>query len=66
MTEAAKKTLIVNCPKCKVKHNYYDSEFRPFCSDRCQTGDQAMWAEEGYSIPVKPSSDFEDEGGLIN
>jgi endogenous inhibitor of DNA gyrase (YacG/DUF329 family) len=48
--ENAKK-LNVKCPKCKKAFNYYSSEFRPFCSERCKMIDLGHWMEETYTIP---------------
>ncbi|MEC7181689.1 MAG: DNA gyrase inhibitor YacG, partial [Bdellovibrionota bacterium] len=31
--------------------NYYDSDFRPFCSERCKQIDLGHWLEESYNIP---------------
>ena len=42
--------LKIECPKCKVQFNYYDSEFRPFCSNKCQMIDLGRWLDEGYNI----------------
>jgi len=51
----------VNCPTCKksVKWNE-QSEFRPFCSDRCQKIDLGAWADESYSIPTEIKDDWND------
>ena len=37
------KALTVECPECKKKFNYYISEFRPFCSERCKLIDLGQW-----------------------
>lgn len=43
----------VTCPTCKGAALYDSSnESRPFCSSRCQLGDLAAWAADGYRIPV--------------
>jgi endogenous inhibitor of DNA gyrase (YacG/DUF329 family) len=43
----------VTCPTCKGAALYDSSnESRPFCSSRCQLGDLATWAADGYRIPV--------------
>jgi endogenous inhibitor of DNA gyrase (YacG/DUF329 family) len=41
----------VNCPTCQ-KDVIWDSgsEFRPFCSKRCQLIDLGQWANEEHSI----------------
>lgn len=45
------KILKVDCPCCKEKFNYYISEARPFCSERCKAIDLGGWFSETYSIP---------------
>ncbi len=47
------KILEVTCPRCKKKYNYYSSEFRPFCSDRCRLIDLGQWLSESYTVPVE-------------
>lgn len=46
------KTLTVTCPSCKKKFEYYSSEFRPFCSDRCRLIDLGQWLNESYTVPA--------------
>jgi len=41
----------MKCPICK-KEAPSDSEFMPFCSDRCRIIDLGNWASEKYVIPV--------------
>ena len=48
--EKNKKKLIVECPHCKTAFQYYTSQFRPFCSERCKMVDMGMWFEEAYHI----------------
>lgn len=44
-------TLIVSCPHCNKDVAWQsDSEFRPFCSKRCQLIDLGEWADEGHKI----------------
>lgn len=44
-------TLKVSCPNCSKDVVWHtDSEFRPFCSKRCQLIDLGEWAEEGHKI----------------
>lgn len=49
MTE--RKKITVTCPKCKSKFNYYDSDQRPFCSERCKQVDLGHWFTENYRVP---------------
>ncbi len=43
----------VNCPHCKKKFNYYDSEFRPFCTEKCKMVDLGHWLSESYTVPAE-------------
>lgn len=47
------KKLQVACPQCKKKFNYYESEFRPFCSEKCRLIDLGQWLSESYTVPVE-------------
>lgn len=47
------KILKVKCPQCETEFNYYDSEFRPFCAERCKQIDLGHWFQETYTVPVK-------------
>lgn len=47
------KKIKVKCPQCSTEFFYYDSEFRPFCSDRCQKIDLGHWFQESYVVPAK-------------
>ncbi|MGB0454879.1 MAG: DNA gyrase inhibitor YacG [Bacteriovoracaceae bacterium] len=49
------KVLKVKCPTCDTEFNYYSSEFRPFCSERCKMVDLGHWASESYSVAGKPA-----------
>lgn len=46
------KILTVQCPQCKTKFNYYSSEFRPFCTEKCKMIDLGLWLSESYGVPV--------------
>jgi endogenous inhibitor of DNA gyrase (YacG/DUF329 family) len=46
------KSLQVNCPQCKKKFEYYSSEYRPFCTERCRLIDLGQWLNESYTVPV--------------
>jgi uncharacterized protein len=52
----------MKCPICK-KEVTPDSEFFPFCSERCKIIDLGNWATEKYviSTPAQPE-DLESEG----
>lgn len=47
------KKLQVVCPTCKKKFDYYSSDFRPFCSERCRLIDLGQWLDESYTVPVE-------------
>ncbi len=57
----AKRNLEVKCPNCKKKFNYYSSEFRPFCCERCKMIDMGHWWNESYTVPIKGNVDSEME-----
>jgi endogenous inhibitor of DNA gyrase (YacG/DUF329 family) len=54
-----KKKIEVKCPQCKKKFEYYSSEFRPFCSERCRLIDLGQWLEESYTVPVEKLTEDE-------
>lgn len=54
------KNLVVNCPKCKESFAYGDSQFRPFCSERCKEVDLGHWFQENYKVPSKEKLSEED------
>jgi endogenous inhibitor of DNA gyrase (YacG/DUF329 family) len=45
--------LRVRCPHCETIFTYYESNFRPFCSERCKLIDLGHWFEESYRVPDK-------------
>lgn len=47
------KLLEVKCPRCEIVFRYYESEFRPFCCERCKMIDLGHWFEESYRVPAK-------------
>lgn len=52
----------VKCPTCGTPTLFSAAnEFRPFCCDRCKTGDLAAWASETYAVPVSGSSEDNEE-----
>ena len=41
----------VNCPRCGTSVVWNsEARFRPFCSERCKTGDLGAWATEQYRV----------------
>jgi endogenous inhibitor of DNA gyrase (YacG/DUF329 family) len=55
------KELEVTCPRCKKKFNYYSSDFRPFCCEKCRLIDLGQWLSESYTVPVEKLSIEEAE-----
>ena len=54
------KNTDVKCPNCEKKFNYYKSEFRPFCCERCQMIDLGQWFNGSYTVPSKEQLNDED------
>lgn len=58
----SKKDFKINCRQCESEFFYYQSEFRPFCSERCQMIDLGHWMSESYRAPsATPLSEEEIE-----
>ncbi len=56
----------VKCPTCKAAVIWSkDSQFRPFCSERCRLIDLGAWGSEQYSVPVADLSD-QSNAELLN
>ncbi len=52
----------VRCPTCKREVAWDpQSEWRPFCSERCKLIDLGAWFSEERSIPDDAHTDPEDE-----
>jgi len=56
-----KKEKIIKCPNCDKKFNYFNSESRPFCSEKCKMVDLGLWLTENYSIPGEEKNNFDDQ-----
>lgn len=57
-------TIEVPCPQCQKKVVWQaSSEFRPFCSKKCQLIDLGEWAEESHKIsqPMQADSNLSEE-----
>jgi len=48
------------CPICRKVTAWDNSEFRPFCSERCRLIDLGNWASGEYCVPGLPLPE-EDE-----
>lgn len=56
------KELKVKCPECSKEFNYYSSEYRPFCSEKCKMVDLGMWLTENYTVAsAEPLSESDIE-----
>tara|TARA_B110000467_G_C18306644_1_gene475139 strand:- start:702 stop:938 length:237 start_codon:yes stop_codon:yes gene_type:complete len=52
-------TLEVSCPQCQKKVIWQQSsEFRPFCSKRCQLIDLGEWADESNKVSQSVHTDI--------
>jgi hypothetical protein len=57
------KLLQVNCPQCENKFAYYESEFRPFCCEKCKMIDLGHWFKESYRVPSKEQIQGDGKNG---
>ena len=55
------KVLNVKCPTCDKEFNYYSSEYRPFCCEKCRMIDLGHWFKESYKVPEKDSNPGENQ-----
>jgi len=58
---------LIKCPTCKREIEWSQSQFRPFCSERCKLIDLGGWLTEkhaipGDSLPDEPPQDDETDG----
>lgn len=61
------KKIKVDCPHCQKNFEYYSSESRPFCSDKCKMIDMGGWLNESYAIAGPSHSVYiEDPESLSN
>ncbi|THB74841.1 MAG: DNA gyrase inhibitor YacG [Gammaproteobacteria bacterium] len=62
----------VNCPVCQTIVEWDEnSEYRPFCSERCKMIDLGDWISENHRIPGEPAeiadeSISEEQRNLLN
>ena len=57
----------VPCPTCQKPVPWtQESQFRPFCSKRCQLIDLGEWAQEKYTVAAEEDDTLSDSmvGGL--
>lgn len=43
------------CPTCKVEFKRSETEFPPFCCERCKLIDLGRWFDGSYAIPGEPA-----------
>ena len=44
------------CPSCnKATNPFWDTQWLPFCSERCRLGDLGAWLNEEHKIPLDHS-----------
>ena len=55
------KNFKVKCPGCDIVFLYYESNFRPFCSERCKMVDLGHWFNESYVVPLKEQVNDNEE-----
>jgi len=54
----------VACPTCGNSVEWVpESEWRPFCSERCKIIDLGAWASEKYRVPITEDSDEPESDG---
>lgn len=46
----------MKCPICDKEFERQETEFPPFCSERCKLIDLGHWMNEEYAIPGDPAS----------
>ncbi len=61
----SEKQLKVQCPTCKKKFNYYSSDFRPFCDERCKLIDMGQWLSETYTIEGRTNSVYIEQAEAL-
>jgi endogenous inhibitor of DNA gyrase (YacG/DUF329 family) len=59
--------MIVTCPQCRKKGEWFGGSFGPFCSKRCKLVDLGQWFNEEKTIsrPLDPEA-FADYENLPN
>jgi len=53
--------VLVNCPTCGKQIEWSESEYRPFCTEKCKLLDLGEWIEEGYRLPDESSQLSEED-----
>lgn len=59
--------MIVTCPTCRKKGEWFEDRFGPFCSERCKLVDLGKWFNAEHVISEPLSADhLEDYESLEN
>lgn len=54
---------LVDCPFCGQRTEFGPrNRWRPFCSERCKTGDLGAWASNAYVVAGEPRDDVGSDG----
>lgn len=60
--EAPSAKRLVPCPACGAPSEFAPTNlFRPFCGERCKTGDLGAWAMERYRVAAAPAAHDGDD-----
>ena len=51
------------CPTCKAEFERSETQFPPFCSERCKLIDLGKWFDGSYAIPGEPAEVPENPEG---
>jgi len=54
--------MIVPCPTCKRRGEWFETKYGPFCSHRCKLVDLGKWFEGEHTIsePLRPGHFIND------
>lgn len=52
---------LVNCPTCGKRIEWSESEFRPFCSEKCKLLDLGEWIDGNYALPDESAQLSEED-----
>ncbi len=52
---------LVNCPTCGKRIEWSESEFRPFCTEKCKLLDLGEWIDGNYALPDESAQLSEED-----
>lgn len=58
------KELKIKCCHCKAEFSYYESEFRPFCREKCKMIDLGCWFDESYQVSGRDNSVYIEDSEI--